>query len=196
MPELLSQSPPVAEDDNVLPEFTDVMQMLRIRTADSHQRLESAVDLMRSITSTDRYAGLLVKFATLHQRLDDEVVAQIAGQDHRRKLPLLRSDLETLERSMPDPTSSFEFDSLASRIGAMYVTEGSTLGGQVISRHVRETLPPGTPTAYFSSYGSDTARQWNGFRALARRTLRDDTAAAAALDGAAAVFQRFIEVLS
>jgi heme oxygenase len=196
MPNLLSPPPRTTEDGLVPARGGDVMRILRSRTAERHRRLEAAVDLVGSITTTEVYGDLLVKFAALHQRLDEEVVSHMPDQDGRRKMPLLSSDLAGLGRTLPAPTASFGLDTPAARIGALYVVEGSTLGGRVISAHVRETLPAGTPAAYFAGYEADTARQWNEFRSLARQTLRDDAAADAAYLAATEVFDRFIKVLS
>lgn len=58
---------------------------------------------------------------------------------------------------LPSPAAAF---------GAMYVVEGSTLGGSVIARHVERALGlrPETGCVYFRSYGSATGRMWKAFR--------------------------------
>ena len=51
--------------------------------------------------------------------------------------------------------------------GCLYVIEGSTLGGQVISRSLREHLGihPENGGAYFSGYGMLTGPRWKEFLA-------------------------------
>ncbi len=66
--------------------------------------------------------------------------------------------------------ASSELPSISSRpeiLGAAYVLEGSTLGGQIIARHLEETLGlrDGCGYRYFRSYGPDVGAQWKAFRA-------------------------------
>ena len=56
----------------------------------------------------------------------------------------------------------------AAFLGAMYVVEGSTLGGQQIARHVDEALgmDANRGAAYFRGYGERTAEMWQAFKAV------------------------------
>ncbi|MFN0092014.1 MAG: biliverdin-producing heme oxygenase [Acidimicrobiales bacterium] len=52
-------------------------------------------------------------------------------------------------------------------LGALYVTEGSTLGGQVIARRLRTRLGlTAGQTTSFDPYGPDTAQRWQELRAF------------------------------
>jgi heme oxygenase len=53
--------------------------------------------------------------------------------------------------------------SLSSAVGWLYVLEGSTLGGMMISRRIRDTL--GVPTHYYVSDVSLTMPKWRAFGA-------------------------------
>jgi heme oxygenase len=57
-------------------------------------------------------------------------------------------------------------DSRSEILGACYVLEGSTLGGQFIARHLREKLgmQPGEGDRYFRSYGPEVGSRWQAFR--------------------------------
>jgi heme oxygenase (biliverdin-IX-beta and delta-forming) len=62
-----------------------------------------------------------------------------------------------------------ELPSTATRaeiLGACYVVEGSTLGGQFISRHLESALglSGGGGYRYFRSYGADVPARWQSFR--------------------------------
>jgi heme oxygenase len=50
-------------------------------------------------------------------------------------------------------------------LGALYVTEGATLGGQIISRHLEQMLGLSARrgTAFFSSYGLQVGEMWRLF---------------------------------
>jgi heme oxygenase len=58
-----------------------------------------------------------------------------------------------------------EMQSTASLLGVMYVMEGSTLGGQLIGRHVDQVLGlvSGKGSAYFHGHGSLTGAMWKEF---------------------------------
>ena len=58
--------------------------------------------------------------------------------------------------------------SVAEAFGCLYVLEGATLGGQVISRHLaRElSLSPANGAAFFNGYGPETGPRWTAFLAL------------------------------
>ena len=53
-------------------------------------------------------------------------------------------------------------------LGAMYVMEGSTLGGRYIARHVEEALGllPGRGNAYFQGHGEKTGSMWREVTAV------------------------------
>lgn len=58
---------------------------------------------------------------------------------------------------------------LPEALGCHYVLEGSTLGGQVISRHLQKTMGvvPGRGGSFFASEGRDMGVMWRAFcRAL------------------------------
>ena len=72
-------------------------------------------------------------------------------------------------------------------LGALYVFEGATLGGQLISRHLEEKLGmrDGVGYRYYRSYGADVGRRWQEFRGLLLKQSMagsDDAIVAAAVD--------------
>jgi heme oxygenase len=63
------------------------------------------------------------------------------------RTPLLAADLATLGLAMPDRLSLAKGDADAAAWGALYVVEGSRLGGAMLARQV----PAGWPSAYLSA---------------------------------------------
>ncbi len=57
-------------------------------------------------------------------------------------------------------------ESAASVYGGLYVTEGATLGGQFISRQIKEVLGVTSDTGgrFFHGYGERTGVMWQTFR--------------------------------
>jgi heme oxygenase len=75
------------------------------------------------------------------------------------------------------PVSGFRPARLAEALGAMYVLEGSTLGGKILYKHVNEFLgiDQQTGASYFYGYGQQTGVFWKRFiAALADYAVEED----------------------
>jgi heme oxygenase len=95
----------------------------------------------------------------------------------RRRASLLADDLKTMGADAPEeddvPHASMEAsavsgDPRAVFLGRMYVMEGSTLGGQLLARHVEQqlALDRGVGDSYFAGYGDHTGQRWREFKSL------------------------------
>jgi heme oxygenase len=179
--------------------------MLRRETRVAHRRLERELGVMSPDLLMDEYRRLLVGFAALHQTLDDEIGAQLQCVtppdafdelhiDERRRMPSLMRDFDRLGIAPPRRVA-FPLTSMAGALGALYVSEGATLGGSVIGPHVRAVLGGDTPVEFFESSGVDVQARWASCRGVINRLLvaRSDRTEAARV--AVAVFDRFSEVL-
>ena len=53
-------------------------------------------------------------------------------------------------------------------LGALYVIEGSTLGGKIISKMISHQIPStdGHGLTFFNSYGDDTITMWERFKVI------------------------------
>jgi len=105
----------------------------------------------------------------------------------RTKLKWLERDLTALGafdrvKQFPALSDTPVLDTPAKAFGAMYVMEGATLGGQVITRH----LTPETGGAFFNSYGERVGPMWKAFVAaitsLAEKNGNDGEIVQAAKD--------------
>jgi heme oxygenase (biliverdin-IX-beta and delta-forming) len=94
----------------------------------------------------------------------------LADTDRRRKTPALADDLHALDI---DPSGLAVCKAIAhlttteaQRYGCLYVMEGSTLGGQLISRHLHARLgiDPDHGGRFFHGYGARTGSMWKVFR--------------------------------
>lgn len=154
-----------------------ILQCLREQTHDCHKRLEQRLDLLDTMLSLERYRALLRRFYGFYipmERRLGEVFSQ--GSDlvqfsRRRKVGYLAQDLEILgvtqeyQESLPLCDSLPIVALLPQALGCLYVLEGSTLGGQIISRHLERTHGIGIENggAFFLSYGPDVAMMWRAF---------------------------------
>ena len=165
-----------------------ILARLRVETRPEHDAVEAVLGLTGGGLTRDGYRRTLEQFYGYYQPLEDAVraVVERVGRgldpDERRKTPLLESDLRALGVDAPDrlPVCSDlpRVDSVAAAFGCLYVTEGATLGGQFISRHVRQTIgvTPETGGRFFHGYGDRTGVMWQTFRtALAAFATTQDT---------------------
>jgi heme oxygenase len=56
-------------------------------------------------------------------------------------------------------------DSFHRALGAMYVLEGSTLGGRIIAGMICRSLDSTRCLSFFNGYGAETGHMWNTFKA-------------------------------
>ncbi len=155
------------------------LQRLKLATRDRHSALERQLPLLDPTLSHEAYRQFLGRFfgyyAPLEARLDVSPWWGQIGLDYaeRRKTPGLAQDLIALGiapaalarvppcRELPDLASS------ARLLGCLYVIEGATLGGQIITRHLHTHLglTPRSGAAFFSGYGAQTGSRWKAFGA-------------------------------
>jgi heme oxygenase len=153
-----------------------VMQRLRQETQIIHTRVESRVALPDRVGSAAGYRALLETFYGLYSPCESAVEAfapQLAPWLPdvllRLRKSALERDLQALGNISPEtlPLASVSpLQTVAQAFGCLYVLEGSTLGGQVIGRHIAVTLgyTPGNGCSFFSGDGADTGRMWTLFR--------------------------------
>lgn len=154
----------------------DVLVRLKAETRAEHRAVEGALDVMRADFSMADYRHLLECYfgfyAPVEARLARALPADQPGLDFeaRRKLPLLRADLEALGGPSPDTLAVCEalppLRTTAQAMGCLYVLEGAMLGGQIIGRHLRYKLglTQDAGACYFHGNGARTADVWRSFR--------------------------------
>ena len=114
------------------------------------------------------YRTWLERLYGFHAIWEPQVAAALndpAFFEPRRKLALLAADLgddANALATLPRPTLPTPLATVPDALGSMYVLEGSTLGGQLIARHVRATL--GLPAHYHAAYGPRSGAMWRGFQ--------------------------------
>lgn len=187
------------------------LDFLRQATSDCHQRLEAAIDWPQSLGSRVSYQQLLCRFLSVVQPAEERLAYWLAGDpppdfEAGRRTQWLLHDLESLSvphRHDAVAAANFHFiDTLAAAIGAQYVLEGSSLGGQFLSRQIERNLSitPANGGAYFAAYGSETMERWKIFRQWANQRLTaaattDPAALTQAAEAAVLVFDRFHDAI-
>jgi len=150
-----------------------LFERLRLETRDLHQLMERQLPVFSPGFTLEEYRRLLVRYAGFYAPVEEKLTAlRTAGllvfDDTRRKHALLLRDLERLggNRNPIWCQTVPALQSVCQGIGCMYVLEGSTLGGQIILRHLKEALGVTADSggAFFASYGSELGRRWKEFR--------------------------------
>lgn len=159
---------------------------LRSDTAPAHRDLESRLDLDGDALDAVRYLQLLRNFRRAvgaYESIAGPLLppALVPMFEARRKTALLDADLRYFgdaERERDDDLREMHGilrgDPTAA-IGAMYVFEGSTLGGAVVSRHLERHI--GLPTlqgrSYFMPYPGRTGAMWREFKTRVEAAVGD-----------------------
>lgn len=151
-----------------------LLESLRTVTREQHRELESALDIQSKLDSRARYRDLLAGFLGLYRPIEAEFrrergIEELGYRiDDRQKQSALEYDLEQLGFSpeeiaaLPNATVP-ELTNQGDALGRAYVVEGSTLGGQAITRLVGASHPQ-FPISFFNVYGARTREQWVDFQ--------------------------------
>lgn len=183
---------------------------LRAATHDQHERLNRhplLAALLKPDYRLESYQKLLFIYFHIYQSLEYKVqqflLTTSCGFDYteRIKHPWLANDLAffgldtlaitNIKMDLP------EIDTVGQLIGALYTIEGSTLGGQLISRRLAEhhKLTKNTGARFFNGYGEQTVSMWQEFIKFADTIATNDDQLLAAEQAACQTFQLFNHVL-
>jgi heme oxygenase len=161
------------------------IQRLRRETRDGHQAVEDCLPLMGDEPDTSLYVRCLGQIHGVVAAWEDRAVeiapdwmlSTLAARQRKHMLELDLAWFGIKDQDERRPILS-KINDLPSLLGAMYVMEGSTLGGQLIARHLEATLhlSQGKGDAYFCDHGDQTGRLWKEFGELLTMRVADDQA--------------------
>jgi heme oxygenase (biliverdin-IX-beta and delta-forming) len=175
------------------------LQQLRRETLPDHNAVEQSLPLMGVYLDVDTYVSCLHKLHGIIAAWEEWAAPNAPAWIQpllaaRRRGQLLVLDLtwfgvDTSGEARPKLP---EMRDTASLLGAMYVIEGSTLGGQLIARHVELVLglTAGQGNAYFCGHNQRTGQLWKEF-CDALRTKVPDRETPAVIAAAKAMFGIF-----
>ncbi|AWB23947.1 biliverdin-producing heme oxygenase [Methylobacterium currus] len=154
--------------------MSDILERLRAETRAAHDAIERDLAWETRVATRDGYRALLARFWGFHAALEPALGGKLdepAFFDPRRRLAHLAADLRFLGlddaaiQALPRPRLAPPRDR-DEAFGALYVLEGSTLGGQVIARHIGRQLgfTPEGGCRYYAAHGRETGAMWKAFR--------------------------------
>ncbi len=153
---------------------------IKAKTYEQHMRLEQHLNVLGPDKTLADYVHLLHLFYGFYHPLERQLRR---WQDNPELRPLdlhtrlikaeaLQEDLAILRVQHPDEFSDLpectqlpSLRSVPEVMGCLYVVEGSTLGGRIITRRLQEAyqITPGTGGRFFASYGSEVPSMWRQF---------------------------------
>ena len=180
-------------------------QLLRQRTAATHARVEDGLALLDPALTPARLRTVLERFYGFWSATEPAVdrwalanpdLASSLDWPRRRRTGALHADLVRLGTSDGEvsalPSAPAVFGGAgavgtAEVLGWLYVSEGSTLGGAVITRYLttRGTLDDAAPLCTFTPYAEGPAPMWRSYLTCAGEYVGDDPTRADAVVHAA-----------
>lgn len=163
------------------------MQITRLReeTESDHRAVEGSLSLMSDTLGRAEYLAALERMYGVVSAW--ECFAETAAPPEllpvihaRSRRSLLEADIVGLGGCIPVASVTLpELTSQSELLGALYVMEGSRLGGQFIARHVEAVLglEAGFGTAYFRGFGETTGSNWKQLLSIIESTIPESDAA-------------------
>lgn len=176
------------------------MAALKAETADAHAAVERRVDFERLTRSREEYVRTLEAFFGFYEPMEWALSAlPRAGFEFvpEAKAPRLAADLAALGEAdlarLPQCGDLPQVASTAARVGVLYVLEGASLGGQIISRRLKERLgvEPETGGSFFRGAGERTGARWREFGRAAEAAVASPDEISAAVESAKQTFAAF-----
>jgi len=176
-----------------------ILSRLRLETRGEHEAVEQVLDLMDASLKLEGYRHRLKQFYGFYAPLEMALQAReltlppttrVALAARLHKTALLQQDLQHIgvrAEILPLCRNLPPLGTQAEVLGCVYVMEGATLGGRMITQHIRTVLgiTPMTGGSFFDGYGDDTGRMWQGMRQLlvssASDTKTEDTIVSSAV---------------
>lgn len=178
-----------------------VMSQLRSATADSHRSVERKTPFFAPKFDLPVYVrwlrDMLGFYTSLERALLGSPLLESRAWAYTPRTPLLHHDLNCLGvewvtghtrlAAMPDLSHPLQ------TAGAMYVIEGSSLGGQVLAARLVKSLGirHGDGASFFQPNGPHPQEHWARFQALLGRLATDTDAEQALVRGAVEMFNAF-----
>lgn len=154
-----------------------ILKRLKLATSQRHAALERQLPLLDPHLSRPVYLQCARRFFGYYAPLEVKLL-ELPWWDSigfhyvpRYKTPYLEQDLlamgdtdEMLAR-LPRCENLPDTKTLAHLLGCLYVLEGATLGGQIITKHLQTNLgvTPNNGGAFFNGYGAHTGPNWLTF---------------------------------
>ncbi|WP_026898186.1 biliverdin-producing heme oxygenase [Daejeonella oryzae] len=149
-------------------------EKLKKETLESHQALEKVlIQKIKSVNTLEDYSEILNWFYNFYSPIESQVDQYISENilndySQRRKSASLAHDIISVNGTLPENPrqTGVQIENVYDALGALYVMEGSTIGGSIISKMISDRLGLQNKEflTYFNSYGENTMSMWKSFK--------------------------------
>jgi heme oxygenase len=146
---------------------------LKEYTEDVHHASEKKMIVaLRQITTTEDYLRMLNWLYGFYAPVEEMIRKYLTKDnfpdiDRRSRAEYILWDIRESGLPIPEPERCEwlpVIDSFHSALGAMYVLEGSTLGGRIIAGMIARSLDSTRCLSFFNGYGAETIHMWSTFK--------------------------------
>ena len=129
------------------PAASRAINRLRQETRSAHGELDETLHLIDRLSARQQRPAVLAGYHRFHVRAEAAIapfLGEIADLDFsaRRRSPLIAEGISILGQQMlPDPSTGLDIRTRDEAFGALYVLEGSSLGGRVILKELKRIRP-------------------------------------------------------
>ncbi|AZA75107.1 biliverdin-producing heme oxygenase [Chryseobacterium indoltheticum] len=152
-----------------------VSEYLKKNTAEYHdaaEKLFNSEKIFNKTFSLEDYKKIINTNYLMLLHSEDKIFNNLCENfseklqlNKRVKLPLIERDLASLALENQTASHDFELANEHEALGAMYVIEGSTLGGNVIAKQLSKTEGFDDVTFnFFGCYQENTGPMWKNFK--------------------------------
>lgn len=170
-------------------------------TKTAHQNLEKQVVLkLKAIRNHADYAEFLKRFYSYFNMLEKAIKPYLTQEvlpdySQRRTSSYLKDDIEALGSDTVElPLAAApKINSEQEALGALYVMEGSVMGGSIIVQMLaKHGITDGI--SFFSGYGPKTNEMWTTFTQILNTRVNNPQKEKLAIDAAKETFSQFAKV--
>jgi len=146
---------------------------------DTEAKLQSQKIFDKSYTLED-YKTLLIHNYQLISRYEPQINEQLKSYPElklelRSKIEALKTDLNNLNIHTAEENPIHNLENEAEAFGALYVMEGSTLGGNVIAKQLKRNPEfENMEFNYFGVYGENTGPYWQEFKSIINENITEE----------------------
>jgi heme oxygenase len=176
--------------------------LLKQGTKINHQQLEKLmVKQLRLVKTNEDYIKLLQLFYSYFGGLEDKINLYISpgtfeSDFQRRKAARLSEDIKMLGGGINEKTQNEDLPQIENQLqafGALYVLEGSTLGGRVIVKMLQSQMNTlnNIGFTFFKGYNDETEERWASFKELLNKQPQNTTETEQVVSAANETFEKF-----
>jgi heme oxygenase len=176
------------------PAASRAIDRLRQETRSAHGELDETLHLIDRLSSIRQRANVLAGYHRFHHAAEAAIapfLGAIPDLDFaaRRRSRLIAEGMGILGQEMlPDQATIPGISTQSEAFGALYVLEGSSLGGRVILKELKRRGASLKGLGFLDPYGFNTGPRWRSFLAILEREVDSAERQSDAVTGALNTF--------